>query len=165
VIFRCTQKLAKKIDAYLNDSVEIPSNPYIDWYAHLFRAPRVQYILLTHASSLLPIVFYGSGINDNNSFIKASLNFIQERLSDLSLANIYENFIAPQTGRITFAKTRDRKVIGSMNEYVRTAQYYLENRDISPWEVSMMLSKMPMGAINHKYPVDAIMEIPYMRLM
>jgi hypothetical protein len=48
MIFRLSQKLAKKLKEGTLPPLPLDENPYADWSAHLFTADRTQYILLTN---------------------------------------------------------------------------------------------------------------------
>jgi len=61
----------------------------------------------------------------------------------------------PETGTILFAKALNRSVIGSMNDLVYNAQVLLTENEISPFDVSFELNKMPMSYLNYDVPHDA----------
>ncbi|MCJ7685060.1 MAG: hypothetical protein MUO68_12280 [Desulfobacteraceae bacterium] len=163
MIFRTTQKLAKKIDAYLNEDIEPAANPYIDWHANLFRVERYQYILLMHTASLLPIIFPGRGITHQATFIRDALCAINDLFVSEGMEDRYDNFIAPHAGMTTFAKITDRRMMGSMVEYVKTAQIELGPFDETPPAVMRKLARMPMSVIGQKYAIEVFRNIPYMR--
>ncbi len=71
MIFRLSQKLAKKVKAGVLGPMPLDENPYADWSGHLFSADRTQYIILTNTKSLNSIVMYGNGVNDHSEFINA----------------------------------------------------------------------------------------------
>lgn len=52
MIFRLSQKLAKKLKVGALPSLPPDQNPYADWSANLFTADRTQYIILTNTQSL-----------------------------------------------------------------------------------------------------------------
>ena len=56
MIVRLSGKLAKKIGESPTESLPQDPNPFADWSCHLFRADRVQYILITNTPSLYSMV-------------------------------------------------------------------------------------------------------------
>ncbi|HUL13432.1 MAG TPA: hypothetical protein VLU73_14865 [Methylococcaceae bacterium] len=155
MIFRLTQKLGKKIGVEPTTCLPPASNPFIDWTANLFGVQRVQYIIATNTQSLYSIVMFGRGITDDNLFLKRALSSIRELIEDDGNAFLYQRLIAPHTGKISFSKTRDKRVLGSINELVFQATYHLETGEESPFETSRRLNNTPMSYIEHRRPKEA----------
>ena len=61
MIFRLSQKLAKKLKVSSLKPASADPNPFADWSAHLFTADRTQYLILTNTPSLYSMVIYGRG--------------------------------------------------------------------------------------------------------
>ena len=140
MIFRLTQKLAKKVKLPPLPAQPEGENPFIDWTAHLFRAERAQYIIVTNTASLYSLVMYGRGVTDDNDLIKDTLSFMREFMADEGYEFIYRRLIAPNTSRISLAKATNRHVIGSMNELIYEAKLYLTERQLSPFETSRQIN-------------------------
>lgn len=75
MIFRLSQKLAKKIKAGPLASVPLNENPYADWSAHLFTVNRTQYIILSNTKSLYSCVMFGAGITNDSVFIERAFSY------------------------------------------------------------------------------------------
>jgi hypothetical protein len=155
VIFRLSQKLAKKIKTTPTRVEPSDANPYADWSAHLFTAERYQYILLTNTASLYSTVMNGRGIADDNEFLKRALYRIHEFMVDDGLEFIYTRFIAPTTGGITLSKSLNRSVTGSMNDLVFHAKVWLSEGELSPHDVSFKLNELPMSTLGYANPREA----------
>jgi hypothetical protein len=69
MIFRISQKLAKKLKEGELPSLPLDENPYADWSAHLFTVARTQYIIMANTKSLYSVVMYGTGITDDSRAI------------------------------------------------------------------------------------------------
>jgi hypothetical protein len=69
MIFRLSQKLAKKLKTPLPKPAPADPNPIADWSAHLFTADRIQYLILTNTPSLYSTVIYGKGISNDSQFL------------------------------------------------------------------------------------------------
>jgi hypothetical protein len=70
MIFRLSQKLAKKVKAAPTDVLSPELNPYADWSGHLFTSDRTQFILLTNTASLYSTVIHGRGVTCDNELLK-----------------------------------------------------------------------------------------------
>jgi hypothetical protein len=152
MIFRLSQKLAKKIKT-VPTRVEPPdANPFADWSAHLFLAERAQYILLTNTASFYSTVMHGRGVPDDNEFLKQGLDRIREFMIDDGLEFIFTRFIPPTIGMITFSKALNRSVTASMNDLVFRAKAWLADCKLSPHEVSFRLNELPLSTLGYANP-------------
>lgn len=147
MIFRLSEKLAKKLKEGKLPAVPLDENPYADWSAHLFTADRAQYIIIANTKSLYSVVTFGKGVTDFSEFIKRALSCIREFMDDDSQSFVYERFIAPASGSVRFAKALDRSVTGSINELVKFAKFWLETGEVSPYEVGFRLNDTLLSAI------------------
>lgn len=147
MIFRLSQKLAKKLKAASHPSLPLDENPYADWSANLFTADRTQYIILTNTQSLYSVVMHGKGITDDCEFISRALGNLREFMEDDGQAFAYQRFIAPASGSVRFGKALNRSVTGSMNDLIVHAKHWLIERELSPFEVGFRLNEIPMSAL------------------
>lgn len=155
MIFRFTHKLGKKLRFIPFDTLPLHSNPFADWTAHLFTAQRVQYIIITNTASLYSMILYGKGITDDGTFIKWAISYMRDFMSHDDHDFIYESLIAPEVGQVYLSKTLNRAVTGSMNDLVRIAKIQLTEHDMSPFDVSFQLNKVPMSMLNYDNPREA----------
>ena len=147
MILRLSQKLNTKIKVGTLKAHPLDANPYADWSCHLFTADRTQYILLSNTPSLYSVVMYGKGITDDSIFIDRALSAIREFMEDDGQAFVYQRFVAPSSGVVTFAKALNRSVTGSLNELTKFAKLWLTPGDISPFDVGFRLNDVLMSAI------------------
>ena len=147
MIFRLSQKLAKKVKAGTLASPPPDENPYADWSANLFTADRTQYIILTNTQSLFSVVMYGKGVTGDCQFIDRALENIREFMDDDGQSFVYQRFIAPATGSVRFSKALNRSVTGSMNDMIVHAKHWLTGGELSPFEVGFKLNEIPMSAL------------------
>jgi len=163
MLIRFTQKLSKKLKIGSLTKVEDDPGPFLEWYAHIFTANRVQYLLITEARSLLSVVLYGRGITDDTIFIRSWLSFLRDYLSDKGKAFVFRNIIGPRTNQFTYSKTVSRSVLGSMNDMASVSKSMLQIRDMSPWDLAQMTNETPFKAIGYKTPLDAFDQLKYLR--
>lgn len=160
MVLHFTEKLRKKLRIPELTRADVTAGPHLRWYAHLFTAQRVQYILTTNAASLFSVVVFGRGITDDSDYILRFLSELHDHCDDLDLRLVYQRVIAPHTGTITLAKTSDRSVLGSMNDMVRLCKFRLELDDVSPWDLSQKLNATPFGAIKYGFPKKEFARLP-----
>lgn len=146
MIIRLSQKLAKKIKVGKLVEKPLDENQYADWSANVFNVGRTQYIILCNTKSMYSCVMYGNGITNDNTFIQRSLSLIREFMEDDGKESVYEQHIIPATGSVTFAKSLNRSVIGSMNELVMAADAVLSD-DVAPHSVGIFLNDFLLSAI------------------
>jgi hypothetical protein len=155
MIFRLSQKIAKKLKIPTPKPAPADPNPFADWSAHLFTADRTQYVILTNTPSLYSTVIYGRGISDDSQFLDRALSSIREFMFDDGQEFIYRKFIAPASGTVRFASALNRSVTGSMNDFVNAAQIWLIEAELSPFDAGFKLNDMPMSLLNYRMPRDA----------
>jgi len=161
MIFRLTHKLAKKIGLPPLEGLPPDQNPFVDWTAHLFTAERVQYIIVTNTASLYSLVMYGRGITDDNKFIQRTLSFMREFMAYDGCEFFFRRLIVPHTARISFSKATDRRVIGSMNELILEAKFYLIERQMSPFETSLQVNETLMSYLGYNNPKEAFRQLKF----
>ena len=149
MILRISQELNTKIKAGKLGEMPLDENPYADWSCHLFTADRTQYVIVSNTKSLYSCVMYGKGITDDSRFIERALSTIREFMEDDGQQFAYRKFIAPASGTVSFAKSLNRSVTGSMNELIGTAQMYLVEDDMSPHEVGFKLNGILLSTLKN----------------
>ncbi len=150
MIFRLSQKLATKLKEGSLPSVPLDENPYADWSAHLFTVARTQYIIVANTRAMYSVVFYGSGITNDSEFITRALNALGEFMEDDGQSFVYHRLIAPTSTSVKFAKALDRSTVGSINELVKFATYFLEDDEISPHDLGFRLNDVLLSALSLK---------------
>ena len=163
MLMRFTTKLSKKLKLPPLTKVTDDPGPFLDWYANLFTANRVQYILTTEAQSLFSVVMYGRGITDDHNFIKQWLGSTRDYLTDIGKDFVFEKIIGPNTGQFTLSKTLSKSVLGSMNDMVSVAKFMLRTRDMSPRDLAEMINETPFKAIDHNAPIHAFNQMKFLR--
>ena len=146
MIFRLSQKLAKKIHVGNLSHAPLDENPLADWSCHVFTAGRTQYIILTNTKSLYSCVMYGKGINSDRVFIDNALNTIREFMEADGHTAVFQKFIAPAREAVTFAKALNRSVTGSMNDHINGAKLFLA-RNMALHDVGFRLNETPLSAL------------------
>jgi hypothetical protein len=156
---RVSGKLGDKLGYKPDQELQLHDNPYLDWSAHLFRAPRKQYILFTNTASLYSVVIRGKGVTTEGEFIKRAVRLLEDLLEEDGYKLIFKRVIAPAMGEYEICKALNRSVIGSMNDLVKNAESYLDTRGLSPFETAMKLNDMPFSALDYQKPREAFQQL------
>lgn len=159
MIFRITQKLAKKIKVAPSTEVVTADNPFLDWTGHLFYANRVNYIILTNSHSLYTVLFVGRGISTEKEFIENALRSMRDYMVIDKTGSIFNLYIKPHAGHYTFGKANDKHVLGSMNDLIFQAKVDLISLRLPLLVVNQRLNETPMSYIGHTHPRFALMEV------
>jgi hypothetical protein len=65
---------------------------------------------------------------------------------------VYNRFIAPASGSVSFAKALDRSVTGSMNDLINHAKAWLMENKLSPHDVGSRLNEIPFSSLKYLSP-------------
>ncbi len=157
MIFRCTQKLAKKFKLSLEkDCYETPTNTLGDWYFNYFIFARKYYLLGVCEKSLLPVIIPAKEIKDFPARFCGELNKILEFIG-IEKQKIDAETAAMQ--EIRFAATKSKTVLGCQNDCIRLLPHILENNPHrNLFESSLTLGRTPFKAINYFNPLEITRE-------
>lgn len=108
------------------------------------------------------MVMYGRGTTNDSVFLQRAISFIGEVPRDDCLESIFERLVVPSTGRVHFSKALNRSVIGSMNDLVNIAKSLLIVDQLSLYDTSFHLDKVPMSLLKYEHPRDAFMKLGLM---
>jgi len=157
MIIRLTQKLAAKLKESPASSLPRDPDLFADWTANLFTANRVQYIILVNSATLYSVIMYGRGITDGGIFIDRALSALRDFMTDDDLPFFFHRFIVPQSATVSFSKTGDRSLLGSINDLVACAKIHLGEYDDSPVGAAKRLNDMPMKFLGYQFPREEMM--------
>jgi hypothetical protein len=164
-LIHCTRKLLKELDVPLvePDKNTQPTEGIGNWYANLLRIDRKKCLLFTNEKTLytflIPKVKKENLKNIEDEFlINLSYNLQAE---GFGLEVI--NGVMHEYQEIGFAKTSNRQVLGSMNEFAFEYDFFisreggLENARII--EVNKHINRTIKGVLKYKYPIEALRNI------
>ena len=153
----CTAKLRERLKQPLSDAMVLPSTELGDWYATaLFWRPQLALIVNEH--TLLPVLL----------LLLAPASTLPERVAAavaqvLQMHGIGQDFIMREVAamaEVEIAKTANRSVVGTMNEFAFEAEVYRDHRGMTdPVQLAMRLAEMPCGAIKGNSPARLLREV------
>ncbi len=158
MIVRLSHALAKRIGQENLPFHPSHPNPLADWSGRLFTADRVHYLIITNTALLYSAVIHAKGIINQNILLIRLRSAIREVMDDDAFGSLYAGHVAPEMGRVVFAKSLNRSVTGSVNDFVFLAKHHLTGGDVSPYDVSVFLNDTPMSYLNYKTPRDALVD-------
>jgi hypothetical protein len=146
MIFRLSHRLARKVKVGELDELALDQNPGADWSCRLFIANRRQYILISNTMSLYSCVMYGKGVTDRDLFVRKTLDAIGEFMTADELQPTYQRLVAPRSAEVSFAKSLNRSVTGSMSDQIHGSKLYLSDGFGLP-EIGCRLNDTPLSAL------------------
>ena len=153
VVLRCTQKLLVRLKQ-TGDLPAVESTTRLgDWYGNILRIGRRQHLLFISERSRLPLVL---PIIELKRLSAVFPDAVCERLAIVGV--ITEN-IADERARmskIAFGRTRNRRLLGTLNDFAFMAQQGNANRaePESPEELMQFLSQTPILPLDGASPIE-----------
>lgn len=156
----CTQKLRDRLKRPLTDRPQPPSTALGNWYATAwFRRPQLA--LLVNERTLLPVLMPLAPA--------VSLPDRAGQAIALALARhgVDPSFIARAAAAmndVEIAKTINRRVVGTMNEFVFEAGAYREHAGFdNPIALALRLAQTPCSVIGYDSQADLLQQIAAQR--
>ena len=150
---RCTKKLLDRVSAKALPLPVPPTTVLGDWYANLAFTRPEQHIVCISERTLLPVVVTAK---DAKSLPDRLAEATAEVLMAIGVAATDIDEEVKQMNSAYFAKTADRRVLGSLNDFV----FHFEHGTGSDMRMSLLertlrMAHMPCGAIEYAYPSEA----------
>jgi hypothetical protein len=143
---RCTSKLRKRLGSTEDLAPVPPSTRLGDWYAHLLFT-RPQLVLCVSERTLLPVLIPA---RDGRLLVPRLRAGVGHMLGALGVAEAAVAAEKDAMGKATIGKTLSRRVLGSMNDFVRMLDSY---RGIGTLlDVSLRLAETPCGPLHMNTP-------------
>jgi hypothetical protein len=159
MIFRITQKLARKIKVAPVAALPPHDNPLLDWTANLFMVSRWQFIILTNSASLYSVVFPGKGVPNGEALVEQGMKALDDCLTRDGILGLYDFEIAPSIGSVDFCKAGDKSVLASMNQLVFQVKCDLLEMGHPLPLVNRRLNRIVMSKLKYRYAFDELLAI------
>lgn len=163
---RCTKKLLGRLPSCATgEGIERASDTRLgDWTAQLFFMGRQQLVLGVNNKTLLPVLL---PIAPNKTFLPRFVEAVGEMLMAIGIEDrqaVLSEMAA--MGECIVAPTNDRRVLGTINDFGRALDFYVDGRPLP--EVALHLSETPCSPIGMERPRDVAREMfcrPALRLV
>lgn len=145
---RCTQKLLRRLE---HDTAPPRSTTRLgDWYANILFSQPEQLILCMSERILLPVVITAKDAPTMGVRLRHALGVVLLRLG-VPDTQIREELA--EMNDVAFGPTRNRKVLGSHNDFMFRLSAYLEERPSAYLiDAALWLSDTPCGPIDYESP-------------
>ncbi len=153
-VFRCTQRLAKRLRLSLADDALPSTGSLGDWYANVLNVGRLRLVLCISEQTLLPVILpirQAEFPSRFSSYLSAVLEHFE-----IAPASIQRESQAADEP--VFAKTRNRSLLGTLNDFSFCASEFLKQGE-SILEANIRLAHMPSKAIGYNCPREATIDL------
>jgi len=154
LIIRPTRKLAAKLGVEPVSSLPSAENPLLDWTAHLFTVGHQQHILVVNSETLYSCVIPGGRCRSVSAFVDAFAQGLIEVLGRDGLGPLPDFVLDCLQENSIFCRASDRRVLGSINDFVFGAEVYIIEAGLPLPEVSRRLNQTPMKLIKYGVPSE-----------
>jgi hypothetical protein len=151
IIFRCTQKFAKKFKVKPErDISEVSTTVLGDWYFNYFTNQRKHYLLGVSENTLLPVIITAGGLKD---FPERFLRQLAEILQNIGIDQPKIDRELAEMQTIIWGVTVSRVILGCQNDYIRNIAYILRDDSLSNLaDLSLLLARTPFRSIGFASP-------------
>jgi hypothetical protein len=153
VVLRCTQKLLVRLKE-LDDLPPVKSTTRLgDWYGNILRIGRRQMLLFISERSRLPVVL---SIREAKRLRTVFPDAVCEMLATVGVSDADIAEERSRMSEIAFGRTRNRSLLGTLNDYAFMAQYVDAKRAEPelPEELMRFLAQTPILPLDGARPID-----------
>jgi hypothetical protein len=158
LVLRCTGKLAKLLGLQLPSLEGGPDSN--EWYGNIFWVEGRKCVLFTHSETLFSFV-----VPDvlKGTIVPLPRFFAAHVHSELDRENLpRDTFGSLDSESAVLAKTVDRSVLGSMNEFAYMSEVFITRAgglvSHDPDDLNRLLRRTPMGALGYAFPIEKARE-------
>jgi hypothetical protein len=153
VVLRCTQKLLSRLKRPQAPADVASTTRLGDWYGNILQIGRRQHLLFISERSRLPVVIPIREAKHLEAVLPDAV------LNVLAVVGIGAEDIADERSRmseISFGRTNNRSLLGTLNDFAFMAQHGNANRDEpeSPEELTRFLAQTPILPLKGASPID-----------
>ncbi len=152
LVLRCTQKLLVRLKQAANLPAVESTTRLGDWYGNILRIGRRQHLLFISERSRLSVVL---PITDSKRLSTVFPDAVCERLSIVGVAAAAIANERTRMSEVAFGRTRNRSLLGTMNDFAFMAQQVNANRaePESPEELMRFLARTPILPLDGASPI------------
>ena len=153
VVLRCTQKLLVRLKQVQNLPAVESTTRLGDWYGNILQLGRRQHLLFISERSRLPVVI---PIRESKRLAEVFPDAVCEVLSNVGVATTDIADERSRMSEIAFGRTRNRSLLGTLNDFAFMAQQGNMNRaePESPEELMRFLAQTPILPLEGASPIE-----------
>ena len=153
IVFRCTQRLAKRLRVTLADDALPSAGSLGDWYVNALNVGPARHVLCLSERTLLPVILPAR----KSEFPSRFSDYLEAVLQHLKISTPLIERELSTSGQPVFAKTKSRALLGSLNDFIFNASVLVEH-GATPFEANIRLAEMPSKVIGYGFPSEAARE-------
>ena len=164
-IIRCTQKLQKEMGLKKSDLAELePTFSFFgSWHANLLHIDRKKCVLFVNDKTLFNFIVPDINRALIKELSRLFINHFSCVVAAEGLSEKVQEAIKSEYQDLAYAGTNSKSVLGSMNDLAFHYKHHILSEGgihsaMIP-EIIRKLNHMPMGALDYKYPIDAIQSL------
>jgi hypothetical protein len=153
LVLRCTQQLLVRLKQ-TGDLPAVESTTRLgDWYGNILRIGQRQHLLFISERSRLPVVL---PIGEAKRLSDVFPDAVCERLAIVGVAAVDIDEELSRMSEIAFGRTRNRSLLGTLNDFAFMAQQGHINRaePESPGELMRFLAQTPILPLDGASPIE-----------
>jgi hypothetical protein len=155
IALRCTQKLAKRLKQPLEAVDSVQSDARLsEWTCHLVQFGRTQLIFCVNHQTLLTVLLPAAPAKTFPLRLRVALGKLLHGLGidDEAVSAELQSFAS-----YAFAKTNNRSVLGSLNDFARMAPHWIESNDPAHLlSISLKMATVPCTPLSEIFPDKAV---------
>lgn len=161
MIIRCTQKLLSELKAHPEPSEPVTES-FMDCHATLFLIQRHKCVMISNDLTLFTVFIPFLRKPEFKFFDRVVGEYFFKNLLHENFSQVQIEAVLSEFKNVSFQKTSNRRVIGSMNDLRRAVEYRVYEAGsldrINLYELNEQLNRTYLGAINRKYPIKVLRE-------
>ncbi|BCB05823.1 plasmid pRiA4b ORF-3 family protein [Bacillus sp. KH172YL63] len=153
MLIQCTKKLLDELKVTPVTEAE-NVNPLVSWHANIVKNGRYKFLVLVNDQNRYAIVLYGLKAKDRKNIQELIVRAMREVFRGESISDQVIDEYLSGAPDITFAKTKDRKLVARLNkacESVHFAEKYWEPESIVQVKMSRWISSLLVGDGGNSY--------------
>jgi hypothetical protein len=152
VVIRCTKKLLQRVGPSAALAPESTTR-LGEWYGTLFGVGHRRMALFISTASRLPVLLPARGLGDVAVLLRAA---VAEVLGALGVPLVLVEAEIEAMNDVLVAPTRDRSMLGSLNDFVFGAKCRLDDEPGTELlAMAVWLSQTPVGPMGYEAPDNA----------
>ena len=153
----CTARLLKRIgfpaESFITDSTTALGN----WYANILFFHHAQVVLFVNENSRLAVI---TPAKEVKSLANHLTRYLSSLLESLGIPSEWINAEIREMADVHFAKTHNRSVLGTMNDYKdQIESKYHRSGKADPLEMALNLSSCPVGPLQYRQPAEMALDM------
>jgi hypothetical protein len=153
VVLRCTQKLLARLKRTQTPADVASTTRLGDWYGNILHMGRRQHLLFISERSRLPVVI---PIREAKHLEAVFLDAVCNVLAAVCIGAEDIADERSKMSEISFGRTNNRSLLGTLNDFAFMAQHGNANRDEpeSPEELMRFLAQTPILPLKGASPIE-----------